>query len=144
MLGAIVQYVESLPNWASGMTYGPWVRILARCKNDLGLLAHELLHVQQFWYGVLAFICWIPAFMLLPVSMTICLVLSVFVLASMQRKTLILMAESDAYKLQLRVTTQVHNLSPQEAQQRAVLFADFLSSRYGLNLTPAQALLRIV
>ena len=144
MRWAVVQYVQTLPCWASGVTYGPWVRILLRCKEDQGLLEHELLHVRQFWYSVLAFTCWVPVLTYMPWPWALALLAAVSVVAFAQRRVLVLMAETDAYRLQLRVTARARNLSPPEVQTRAELFAGFLATRYGLNITPAQALSKLL
>ena len=45
---AFVQYTNNVPAGFAGVTYGPWVRILETKRDDAGLLAHELLHVNQF------------------------------------------------------------------------------------------------
>jgi hypothetical protein len=45
-----VFYTDRLvKSWAAGTTYGPFVFIRPQYKNDIGLLEHELVHVNQFW-----------------------------------------------------------------------------------------------
>lgn len=46
---AIVLYVDSLDSWGAGYAKGPVIRIHKKYKNDKGLLAHELVHVWQWW-----------------------------------------------------------------------------------------------
>ena len=49
----LVRYVEKLPNGFGGTAQGPFIRILPKYKDDIGLLEHEKLHVRQ-WYAWLA------------------------------------------------------------------------------------------
>jgi hypothetical protein len=137
---ALIQYTDSVPTGFAGVTYGPWVRILTRKRDDAGLLAHELLHVKQFWDAVLAFACWVPALWLMPHDVALWLVLGAAIVALLCRKTLTLMAEVDAYRLQLKVTTEAVPLSMAEAENRARLFATFISTEYGLSITVTDAL----
>jgi hypothetical protein len=131
---ALVQYTNNVPIGFAGVTYGPWVRILETKRDDAGLLAHELLHVNQFWFAVLALVCWLPALRLAPQDVALWLVLGVAIVALLCRKHLTLMAEVDAYRVQLKVTTDA------EAENRATLFATFISTKYGLSITVTDAL----
>lgn len=137
---ALVQYTNNVPIGFAGVTYGPWVRILETKRDDAGLLAHELLHVNQFWFAVLALVCWLPALRLVPQDVALWLVLGVAIVALLCRKHLTLMAEVDAYRVQLKVTTDEVPLSVAEAENRATLFATFISTKYGLSITVADAL----
>lgn len=42
-------YVDSLPDGFAGKANGPVIRILKKYKDDQGLLAHEKVHVRQWW-----------------------------------------------------------------------------------------------
>jgi hypothetical protein len=137
---AFVQYTNNVPAGFAGVTYGPWVRILETKRDDAGLLAHELEHVNQFWFAVLALVCWLPALWLVPQDVALWLVLGVAIVTLLCRKRLTLMAEVDAYRVQLKVTTETVPLSIAEAENRAKLFAGYLSTRYGLDITPDAAL----
>jgi|GEM_PF-591211 len=138
---ALIQYTSNVPAGFSGVTYGPWVRIRTDKRDDAGLLAHELLHVNQFWAAVLAFMCWLPALCLyIDLDAALLLVLGAAILALLRRKTLTLMAEVDAYRLQLKTTTETVPLSIAETESRARLFATFISTKYGLNITVTDAL----
>ena len=137
---ALVQYTNNVPIGFAGVTYGPWVRILETKRDDAGLLAHELLHVNQFWFAVLALVCWLPALRLAPQDVALWLVLGVAIVTLLCRKLLTLMAEVDAYRVQLKVTTDAVPLSVAEAENRATLFATFISTKYGLSITVTDAL----
>jgi hypothetical protein len=137
---ALVQYTNNVPIGFAGVTYGPWVRILETKRDDAGLLAHELLHVNQFWFAVLALVCWLPALWLVPQDVALWLVLGVAIVTLLCRKRLTLMAEVDAYRVQLKVTTDAVPLSVAETENRAMLFATFISTKYGLSITVTDAL----
>jgi hypothetical protein len=52
-LPAFIFYTESLPApWCGGTANGPVVRLRPKYQNDTGILAHELVHVRQ-WYRTL-------------------------------------------------------------------------------------------
>ena len=137
---ALVQYTNNVPIGFAGVTYGPWVRILETKRDDAGLLAHELLHVNQFWFAVLALVCWLPALWLVPQDVALWLVLGVAIVTLLCRKRLTLMAEVDAYRVQLKVTTDAVPLSVAETENRAMLFATFIATKYGLSISVADAL----
>lgn len=137
---ALVQYTNNVLAGFAGVTYGPWVRILETKRDDAGLLAHEMLHVNQFWSAVLALVCWLPALWLVPQDVALWLVLGVAIVTLLCRKRLTLMAEVDAYRVQLKVTTDAVPLSVAETENRAMLFATFISTKYGLSITVTDAL----
>ena len=45
----MIFYTDLMPARFSGYTIGPFALIRPRCKDDAGLLAHEKVHVSQFW-----------------------------------------------------------------------------------------------
>ena len=45
----MIFYTDLMPARFSGYTIGPFILIRPRCKGDAGLLAHEKVHVSQFW-----------------------------------------------------------------------------------------------
>jgi hypothetical protein len=138
---AFVQYTNNVPAGFAGVTYGPWVRILETKRDDAGLLAHELEHVKQFWAAVLALVCWLPALWLyVDLDAALLLVLGAAIVALLMHKRLTLMAEVDAYRVQLKVTTDAVPLSVAETENRAMLFATFISTKYGLSITVTDAL----
>lgn len=42
-----------VPNRFLGITFGPFIFIKPKAKDDNGLLQHELTHVKQFWHNPL-------------------------------------------------------------------------------------------
>ena len=89
---------------------------------------------------MLALVCWLPALRLAPQDVALWLVLGVAIVTLLCRKLLTLMAEVDAYRVQLKVTTDAVPLSVAEAENRATLFATFISTKYGLSITVTDAL----
>ena len=51
-LPAIVVYSDNMPLGVGGSTIGCYVKIWTKCKGDKGILAHEMVHVRQFWLWV--------------------------------------------------------------------------------------------
>ena len=53
MRPAIVIYTDRLvPARFAGYNYGPVIAIRPRCRNDRGLLEHEMVHSRQWWRGL--------------------------------------------------------------------------------------------
>ena len=54
-------YTDLMPLRFSGYTLGPIVLIRPRCRDDQGLLQHELVHVRQFWrtFGLFGIAYWL-------------------------------------------------------------------------------------
>ena len=46
---SFVFYTDFMPARLSGYTIGPVILLRPRVKGDAGLLAHEQVHVAQFW-----------------------------------------------------------------------------------------------
>lgn len=44
-----LSYTDSLPEGVGGQAKAWFVKILPKYKEDKGILAHELVHVRQFW-----------------------------------------------------------------------------------------------
>lgn len=127
---AYIQYTDNVPAPHGAITVGPWVRILPKYKDDVGLLAHELVHVEQFWFGVLAFLVWLPVLKLYVAPETALMLLAGgCAIAFALRKRLKLMAEVDAYRVQL-----------QYDKGNKWLFATYISARYGLDITTERAI----
>lgn len=49
----LIKHTERLPNGFGGTAQGPFINLLVKYKDDIGLIEHEKNHVRQ-WYGVLA------------------------------------------------------------------------------------------
>ena len=95
-----------MPARFSGYTIGPIILIRPAKKGDAGLLAHEKVHVAQFWR-----------------SLGILPLLSLFV------PSLKLKFEVEAYRKQLEFNPD-----------SALVFAGFISTKYGLSITVADAM----
>ena len=102
----MIFYTDLMPARFSGYTIGPLILIRPRCRGDAGLLAHEQIHVKQFWrtLGILP-------------------LLSLFI------PSLKLKFEVEAYRKQLEFNPE-----------SALVFAGFLSTKYGLSISVADAL----
>lgn len=57
----LIIYTDLMPERFSGYTLGPIVLIRPRCRDDQGLLQHELVHVRQFWrtFGLFGIPYWL-------------------------------------------------------------------------------------
>ncbi|MNF53963.1 hypothetical protein D3C84_353720 [compost metagenome] len=69
-----IKYPESLPAGWGGETRGPFIKILSKYKNDIGLLEHEKIHVRQ-WYAMLALellVCILVALFVWPTFWIVC------------------------------------------------------------------------
>jgi hypothetical protein len=102
----VIFYTDLMPARFSGYTIGPFILIRPRCKGDVGLLAHEKVHVSQFWR-----------------SLGILPLLSLFI------PSLKLKFEVEAYRKQLESNPDA-----------ALVFATFISTKYGLSINGADAL----
>lgn len=100
-------YTDKLPDNVAGRTNGFVIRIKPSYRDDAGLLAHELVHVKQWW-------------------VTLGLHSLLYLLSDRYK----LWAEVQAYKEQAK----------HYADDRKPQFAGFISSNYGLDVTPEQAL----
>jgi hypothetical protein len=102
----VIFYTDLMPARFSGYAIGPIILIRPRCKNDAGLLAHEQVHVSQFWR-----------------TLGIGMLLSVFM------PSLRLKYEVEAYRKQLEFNPDA-----------SLVFAGFISTKYGLSITVTDAL----
>lgn len=49
----LVKYTENIANGFGGTAQGPFIKLLPKYQNDVGLIEHEKTHVRQ-WYVVMA------------------------------------------------------------------------------------------
>lgn len=49
----LISYPETLSDGFSGSAKGPFIKLIAKSRDDVGLLEHEKTHVRQ-WYGASA------------------------------------------------------------------------------------------
>ena len=103
----LVFYTDRIiPERFAGLTIGFVVLIRPKYRDDSGLLAHELVHVRQFWRS-----CGL-SMLLYEIS-----------------KSWRLRYEVEAYKAQMACYPD----------NRAMIFAGFLSEKYRLDITQIQA-----
>lgn len=107
---ALVFYVAKIKDDFAGKTNAFVVRIKETYKDDKGLLAHEIVHVKQ-WF----------------------LTLGLHSLLYRFSKSYRYLAEIKAYRKQL---TYVQG---NEKSDVALIFAKFISTRYNLNVTKEEA-----
>jgi len=90
-----------------GYNYGPVVCVHPDSRNDKGLIEHELTHSKQFFrtFGLHAILYWIS-------------------------KRYRLRAEVEAYAVQLKY----YDESPQERDDRIILFGEFIAKDYNLDI----------
>jgi hypothetical protein len=100
----MIFFSDCMPERFAGYTIGPIALIRPSHRNDLGLIAHEKCHIDQFWRNPFkSFLAiWI--------------------------KDWKLELEVEAYKVQMQYT-----------QGRTALFAEYLATKYGLDITAEEA-----
>jgi hypothetical protein len=102
----VILYTNLMPSRFNGFTIGFLILIRPSRKGNLGLIAHEKIHVRLFWRTV-----------------------GVGGLLSLISKKLRLKYEVEAYREQLK-------FNPTSAE----LYAEFISTKYGLNISKEDAL----
>ena len=126
-----VIYTDKLPDIVGGRATGFVVRIRPKYRDDAGIHAHELVHVKQ-WYTGLATGLAVAALMYFnaidgwPLAIIVGAVLHPLATAS---KRYTFWKEVVAYREQAKYY----------ADDRRLLFANFISQNYGLNVTTEQA-----
>ena len=130
-------YTDNLPDNVGGCANACVVRIRTKYRNDAGIHAHEYEHVRQWWMGVLIGVLAALAMIGLPVPAKCSEWWPVALTAGCALHPLAyllpryrLWAEARAYRIQLR----------HYPDDRSRLFAGFIASRYGLEITPGDAL----
>lgn len=121
-----------------GQTFMWMIKLKEKYRNDQGLLEHEKLHVRQFWImtGCVAAVGGLVAFWFYPAL--ILLVVSPFAhnatygICRPYRQW----CEVSAYKKQLEYPPAVGDLTGHYKNA----YAGFLSDRYGLGISPQEAL----
>ena len=115
----IVVYTDSnllIPKKFGAFTRAFFIFIRTKYKDDTALLEHELVHVRQFWR-------------------TFGLSLLLYSLSKKYRLT----AEVEAYQIQLQVHERVDTLPNEEMDAVRLLYADFISTKYGLDISTVDA-----
>lgn len=126
-------YTDNLPPDVGGCANGPVVRIRTRYRNDTGIHAHEAEHVRQWYVGVM--IGALAALTIASISSEwsgywpLVLVAGIGLHPAAYLLLHRLWAEVRAYRIQLR----------HYPNDRSKLFAGFLASEYGLNISVEEA-----
>lgn len=137
----IVLYADTLPNGFKGTARGPIVSIRNDAKGDKPILIHEQRHVAQFWClslvaaAAIAVAAYLTSPMLyagIPLAFGVHSALYLWVPAYRCR------AEVSAY------AAQVQQYPADQQPQKAEAYAEFVSTRYGLKVSKAAALARIL
>ena len=112
VLPAFVFYTDRfVPKRFGGVTYGIFVFIRKKYRNDRGLLEHELVHVKQFYRT-----------------------LGLHALLYSLWKRYRLRSEVSAYRVQLSYPPAL-----EDPERYRDLFAGFVAQKYGLSITKEQA-----
>jgi len=135
---SITLYTDNLPDNVGGCANACVVRIRTKYRADAGIHAHEAEHVRQWWMGVLIGMLVALALNILPAP-AICSVwwpLALSAGAALHPLAYLLLpryrlwAEARAYRIQ----------ATHYPDDRSRLFAGFIASRYGLEITPCETL----
>lgn len=125
--------VPSLPNGVGASSSGPVIRILEKYKDDEGVYQHELRHVNQ-WLVVSALFAAVIATVLFCTGSSDWFNLAFAFAADPLLYTLIPM-----YKLHMEIDAyRVQALYYED--DRLPRFAQFIATRYGLNVSEDEAL----
>ena len=146
---AFVFYVNSLSGTVAGATNLIFVRILDRCKDDEGILQHELKHVEM------AYKYWLVSFIVMAIGLylynkayiinhdgsyntyyiysVLAISSTVYSLLYTLNDTFRFNAECMCYQVQCRYYDD----------DRSDLFADYVTKNYGTKFTKEQALAKI-
>lgn len=131
----LVIVTDRVPDGFAGVTNGPLIRIRPTHRNDVGLLMHELEHVRQFWLlgmigvGVSLGLSWA----VLP------LLQAVAAAAAGMALHPVLYRLVPRYRLWAEVQAYLQQLA-QPGQLTIEQAADFIATKYRLDVSPAEAL----
>lgn len=134
-------YTDNLPANVGGCANAFVVRIRNKYREDQGIHAHEYEHVRQWYVGVLIGLAAALALKLIPTiafwsalwPLAVLVGCALHPLAYLLLPGYKLWAEARAYRIQ----------SGYYPDDRRPLFAGFLASNYGLNITADEALAAI-
>lgn len=108
-----LKYTDDMPDNQAGYARAWFIRIRPKYKDDKGLFAHELKHVEQFWKRGVFF----------------------HSLRYMVSKTYRLKCEVEAYKEQLKFTPA--SLDPERYRD---MYAGFICDNYNLDISKGDVL----
>ena len=110
-----LRYTDDMPDNFAGYARAWFIRIRPAYKDDKGLHEHELEHVRQFWRT-----------------------LGFHGLLYLVSKKYKLNAEVEAYQEQLKYAPATTNI-----EHYRKLYAQYISEDYGLDITPAEAEIKL-
>lgn len=127
-----IHYTDDIPEGFGGVSYGPYIKIRPKYKDDSGIHAHEQVHAKQWWAWFLAGA--VVAYFLWPLGEFLwyyALLAGVGMHFALYKfvHAYRLWSEVQAYKLQ----------ACYYADDRRLLFAKFISTKYRLNISLEQA-----
>lgn len=137
MIPHITIYTDNLPANVGGRANGPVVRIKPQYRNDAGIRAHELVHVKQWYVGVLIGVALAALLYFVPVLVAWRQFWPIALGVGASLHSLAYLA-SDSYKL----WAEVHAYREQAKHypdDRRWLFAGFITWHYGLSISQKQA-----
>lgn len=129
---ALVHYTDNIPTGFGGVSYGPYIRIRPKYKDDSGIHAHEQAHAGQWWAWVLLGV--VAAFFLYPQGNYLwyyALLLGASIHA-------VLYKFHSGYRLLCEVRAYKHQAG-YYADDRRLLFAKFISTKYDLGISTERA-----
>jgi hypothetical protein len=132
MVPALIRYTDDMPQWVGGYAKWFYIAIRPKYKDDKGIHAHELEHVKQWWITtilaavIIGAICYRTGYSYAYMGFSV----SVFQILYSVIPWFKLMCEVECYKEQMK----------HYSDDRAPLFAKFISEKYNLNVTQQHAL----
>ncbi len=136
MLPLITIYTDALPENVGGCANGPLIRIRTKYRDDAGIRAHEAEHVRQWYIGVL-----IGMLAALTIASTSSAWSALWPAALLSGCALHPLAYLLLPRYRLRSEARAYCVQATHyPDDRRQLFASFISTRYGLNITQDEAL----
>ena len=127
-----IHYTDSIPEGFGGVSYGPYIKIRPKYKDDGGIHAHEQTHAKQWWSWFL--VGAVAAYLLWPLGN----VYWYYALLAGVGMHFALYKFVHAYRLWCEV--KAYRVQAQYyADDRRLLFAKFISTKYRLNISLEQA-----
>lgn len=137
MIPHITIYTD-LPAGVGGSTIACFVKIDNACKGDKGILAHELIHVRQFWLYVAIGCIFAALLAFLPALAPYAYLWSVPITVGFSTHML-LNTVSRRYRLMVEVIAYKEAAKFYDTDMYPT-YAKFLASQYELGITEAEAL----
>ena len=131
---AYTNYTDDIKEGFGGVSYGPYIKIRPKYKDDGGIQAHEDTHAKQWWAWMLAGT--LAALVVEPLGSF----LWYYALLAGAGMHAVLYKFVHAYRLWCEV--KAYRVQAQYyADDRRLLFAKFISTKYRLNISTEDAFL---